>query len=393
MKRQLLTAMLGLMSVPSLVVPASAEGLLVVGANIVIAPSSRYDGDKEWSAQTWVYNTGLVYGEGNEANPFFNIVSGVPAEDANGHQWYEAAYDTATVGYNEEKQEPIKWEVRNAPFHSAENYNGRPSYQWTTNEVMADIYFRRFFTTDRLLSGDVYLSCGHDDAPCEYYLNGELIYQRTGWEIDHWNCNTDESGEVTDSFPTYQRGWDDNAYIKLTDEQKALIKLNGEQNMLAVHVHQNWGGAFADCGLYTSVQGGVDMGYVTPWTGKVLFNSWGGYDTGGLHDWEKLYEAQADDQYTVHLLGRNPGEWGQQVHFKTPIKLSADKEYTLKLHLTANQTLEDVTVKVTENDNDEVVGASFRWHRAQQHESCLQLRQRGEGYRCDHQRHEPHGRD
>lgn len=52
MKRQLLTAMLGLMSVPSLVVPASAEGLLVVGANIVIAPSSRYDGDKEWSAQT-----------------------------------------------------------------------------------------------------------------------------------------------------------------------------------------------------------------------------------------------------------------------------------------------------------------------------------------------------
>ena len=83
MKRQLLTAMLGLMSVPSLVVPASAEGLLVVGANIVIAPSSRYDGDKEWSAQTWVYNTGLVYGEGNESNPFFNIVSGVPAEDAN----------------------------------------------------------------------------------------------------------------------------------------------------------------------------------------------------------------------------------------------------------------------------------------------------------------------
>ena len=361
MRKQLLMAMLGLASVSSLTVPASAEGLLVVGANVVIAPSSRYDGDKEWSAQTWVYNTGLVYGEGNEANPFFNIVSGVPAEDANGHQWYEAAYDTATVGYNEEKQEPIKWEVRNAPFHSAENYNGRPSYQWTTNEVMADIYFRRFFTTDRLLSGDVYLSCGHDDAPCEYYLNGVLIYQRTGWEIDHWNYNTDESGEVTDSFPTYQKGWDDNAYVKLTDEQKALIKLNGEQNMLAVHVHQNWGGAFADCGLYTSVSGGVDMGYVTPWTGKVLFNSWGGYDTGGLHDWEKLYEAQADDRYTVHLLGRNPGEWGQQVHFKSPIKLSADKEYMLKLNLEANQSLEDVTIKVTENDNDEVVGAQEKF--------------------------------
>ena len=67
--------MLGLMSVPSLVVPASAEGLLVVGANIVIAPSSRYDGDKEWSAQTWVYNTGLEYGEGLEDYHFVKIFS------------------------------------------------------------------------------------------------------------------------------------------------------------------------------------------------------------------------------------------------------------------------------------------------------------------------------
>ena len=353
MRKQLLTAVLGLTSAASLTVPASAEGLVVVGANIVIAPSSRYDGDKEWKATTWVYNPGNSY---NEA--FFNIICGEPAEDANGHKWYEAPYDTATAGFNEEKNEPIKWEDHSAPFSSSENYNGRPSYQWTTGEVMADIYLRRFFTTDRMLSGDVYLACGHDDAPCEYYINGVLVYQRTGWEVSHWNYTKDpETGEIIDSTASYVNGWDYEAYVKLTDEQKALIKLNGEPNLLAVHVHQNWGGAFADCGLYTKVEGGLPMGYEQSWTGKVLFNSWGGYNTGGLHAWEKLYEAQADDQYTIHLQGRNPGEWGQQVHFKTPIKLSADKEYTLKFKLSGNKTLEDVTVKVSENDNDAVEAA------------------------------------
>ena len=173
-----------------------------------------------------------------------------------------------------------------------------------------------------------------------------------------WSYITDPvTEEVVDSVPVYHDGWNNSEYVKLTDEQKALIKLGGEENLLAVHVHQNWGGAFADCGLYTSVPGGVDMGYVTPWTGKVLFNSWGGYLDADRHGWEKLYEAQKDDQYTIHLEGVNPGEWGQQVHFKTPIKLSAEKEYTLKMKLASNKTLETVTVKVTENDNDEVEAA------------------------------------
>lgn len=354
MRKQLLTAMLGLVSASSLMVPASAEGLLVVGANVIIAPSSQYDGDKEWSATTWVYNTGIRFGEGQTQNPLFNIVAGTPATDANGHEWYEVAYDTATVGAKEEMDEVIKWEDHTAPFSSDENYNGRPSYRWATNDVMAEIYFRRFFTTDKLLSGDVYLACGHDDAPCEYYLNGVLVFSKTGFEVDHYIYN-EETGEVIDSV--LLDGWNNNEYVKLTDEQKALIKLGGEQNLLAVHVHQNWGGAFADCGLYTSVPGGLDMGYVTPWTGKVLFNSWGGYRDPDRHGWEKLYEAQPGDKYTIHLLGQNAGEWGQQVHFRTPIRLSEEKEYTLKLNLETTQTIENVTIKVTETDKDDVVAA------------------------------------
>ena len=116
MRKQLLMAMLGLASVSSLTVPASAEGLLVVGANVVIAPSSQYDGDKEWDAVTWVYNTGVNYGGGNTDNPFYNIICGVPDPDSNGRKWYEAEYDTATVGLNQETNEPIKWGGHTAPL-------------------------------------------------------------------------------------------------------------------------------------------------------------------------------------------------------------------------------------------------------------------------------------
>ncbi len=361
MRKKLLLAMLGLASASSLTVPASAEGLLVVGANIVILPSSYYDGDKEWSATTWVYNTGRNYqstfttGVATDS-PYFCVVSGAPKDDVNGNKWYEAAYDTATVGFNDELNVPIKWEDHMAPFSSDETFNGRPSYQWTTNEIMAEMYFRRFFTTDRLLSGDVYLACGHDDAPCEYYLNGVKVFEKSGKEVDHWNYTYDEvTGEKLDSTEVYKDGWNNAEYVKLTDEQKALIKLNGEQNLLAVHVHQNWGGAFADCGLYTKVEGGLPMGYEQSWTGKVLFNSWGGYNTGGLHDWEKLYQAQADDKYTIHLLGKNDGEWAQQVHFRTPITIDADRSYTLKMNITANKPMGNVTMAVTELDDDKVV--------------------------------------
>lgn len=371
MRKKLLMAMLGLASVPSLTVPASAEGLLVVGANIVILPSSYYDGDKEWGATTWVYNSGINYGGNGQDNGNFNQIcglsvkmpdgtersNGLPPLDAQGREWYEMAYDTTgTVGYNDDLQENIYWADHTAPFSSDETFNGRPSYQWTTNEIMAELYFRRFFTTDRLLSGDVYLACGHDDAPCEYYLNGVKVFEKTGYdEVDHWNYTYDEvTGEKLDSTAVYKNGWNNAEYIKLTDEQKALIKLNGEKNLLAVHVHQNWGGAFADCGLYTKVEGGLPMGYEQPWTAKVLFNSWGGYNTGGLHDWEKLYQAQADDKYTIHLLGRNDAEWTQQVQFRTPINIDADRSYTLKMNITASKPMGNVTLAVTELDDDNV---------------------------------------
>ena len=47
-------------------------------------------------------------------------------------------------------------------------------------------------------------------------------------------------------------GWKEDEVVRLTDAQKALIKTDGSVNVFAFHVHQNWGGRYADGGLYTA---------------------------------------------------------------------------------------------------------------------------------------------
>ena len=298
---------------------SAGDGLVAVGANVILLPSSYYDNDIEWSAWTWVYNSQQGYGEWSDTNPNYNVICGIdplteesgPRPDAEGRQWYEPGFDLdwkeGDVNldvWDEETGEdtPIYWEEHTAPFSSDATWGGKPSYQWTGNSIMADIYVRRTFTTNELLSGPVFLACGHDDAPCEYYINGVLVFQKTGYEGE-W---TDDQGNVH-----YANGWNNGEYIQLTDEQKELIKLNGEENLVAFHVHQNWGGAFADCGLYTKIEGGLDMGYTTPWEGKVLFNNRGGFLRAvnnqpvedPKHPWSKLYEAQEGDEYTFLIPG------------------------------------------------------------------------------------------
>ena len=286
MKKTLLLCAFALFSMMA----SAGDGLIAVGANMILLPSAYWDGDIEWKAWTWVYNTQSEYGDWNTDNPNYNQNVFTPCEDEAGRQWYELGFDMSEkeLDYNNDTFEPIYWEEHYAPYSTDATFNGRPSYQWTSSSIMADIYVRRIFTTDQLLSGPVYLACGHDDAPAEYYINGELVFERTGWE-------TDDNGNILNA-------WNNAEYILLTDEQKALIKLNGEENVIAFHVHQNWGGAFADCGLYTKMEGGLDMGYTTPWEGKVLFNNTGGYNNDGAspsnnpkHPWSALYEAQEGD--------------------------------------------------------------------------------------------------
>lgn len=337
MKKSLLLCAAALCSLMA----SAGDGMVTVGANVTVLPASQYDGDVEWKAWTWVYNTGVDYGEPyNEDNPFYNTVFGIPSQDANGNEWYMPEYNMEDIeDENEDTWETITWQEQTAPFSSDATWNGRPSYQWTTSNIMADIYIRRTFTTDQLLSGPVYLACGHDDAPSEYYLNGELIYS------------------VSD-------GWNNNDSYLLTDEQKALIKLGGEENILAVHVHQNWGGAFADCGLYTKVEGGLEMGYVEPWEGKVLFNNHGGYNNdmktpsnNPKSPWSRLYEAQEGDEYTFTMEGATDEDnpWMEQIHFKTPIRIEEGRAYNLSLKLTADKDFSNIIVKLCDNNDDDLI--------------------------------------
>ena len=338
----------------------AGDGLVAVGANIIVLPSSYWDGDIEWKAWTWVYNSGNDYGSWDTANQNYNMVVGIPEPDAADRAWFEPGFDMSPKeddkNFDQFDDEgnplPIVWEENTAPFSTDATFNGRPSYQWTGNSIIADIYVRRIFTTDQMLSGPVYLACGHDDAPAEYYINGELVYERTGLE-------TYEDGTIIN-------GWNNAEYILLTDEQKALIKLNGEENVIAFHVHQNWGGAFADCGIYTKMEGGLDMGYTTPWEGKVLFNNTGGYNNdlkspsnNPRHPWSALYQAMPGDEYSFVMPGNSSlddidAAWKEQLHFKTPIKIERGHNYSFKVRLEADKPFDFVTVKLTDNDNDDI---------------------------------------
>ena len=325
----------------------SAAGITEVGADIALLPSSFYDGNFSWKAWTWVYNSGRAFGQPqNESNEYYNWIVGTPEADAEGREWFEPDFDMSpkendqNIYLEDENGEPtpILWEEHDAPFSADSWYKGNASYQWANVGVIADIYLRRFFTIDesQQLDEPVYLACTHDDSPCEYYINGELVYATTdGWE-------------------------DQGRYIQLTEEQKALIKLNGEENVIAVHVHQNWGGALADVGLYTKSKvepetetiSILDMGYVTPWVGKALFNSEGGYNTGSTHDWEQLYESKDGDTYTIIMpTACYDGSYGR-VQFKTPITLEADHKYRITIALLPTSNITDARIALCENEDE-----------------------------------------
>ncbi|MCH5219156.1 MAG: hypothetical protein J1F20_01195 [Muribaculaceae bacterium] len=181
---------------------ANGETVVSINTNKVILPSSRHTPDSPWTADVWIVNTGERYSE-----PNYNKIWGTPEADAEGNEWFENAYTLTNSA-------DIDWEVKESPFTTD---------KWIAGEIMGDIYIRRAFTLDEIPEGPVYLACGRDDAPSEWYINGKLVHFET-------------------------EGWDEGAVVLLSDEEKAALQVG--ENLMAVHVHQNWGGAYADCGLY-----------------------------------------------------------------------------------------------------------------------------------------------
>lgn len=164
-----------------------------------ILPSMKWGGS--YQAYTYVAQGDFDFGDWNTGNPNYNVIIGVPAEN-NDKAWYAPGY--SIEGWNFGQDLP--------------NFgDGRP----------ADVYAVRYFTVDGEIPSTLYMPAAHDDAPCEYYINGELIWSETD-------------------------GWKEDEVVRLTDTQKALIKTDGTVNVFAFHVHQNWGGRYADGGLYTA---------------------------------------------------------------------------------------------------------------------------------------------
>lgn len=177
------------------------------GINDAIVGSIRWSGEEYKPAYTMTFDSGMGYNDS-----YYNHIYGVPAADENGNAWYETDFQMINVP-------DAVWSYNNNILP-----NG-----WSGN--MGEVYVRRYFKAEGELPEQLYMPAPHDDAPCEYYINGTLVWSRTGYEpgVDGWY-----EGEV----------------VKLTAEQRALIKTDGSVNVFAYHVHQNWGGRYADGGIY-----------------------------------------------------------------------------------------------------------------------------------------------
>ncbi|MCH5169368.1 MAG: lamin tail domain-containing protein [Prevotellaceae bacterium] len=111
----------------------------------------------------------------------------------------------------------------------------------------------------------------------------------------------------------------------------------------------------ASCSLPLTAQSFIlPMGYQEPWTSKLLFNHEGGFNTGGTHAWEQLYEAQAGDVYTITMpTACCHAEYGR-VQFKTPVTLHADHTYRFFISLTADKDISGVNIALCENEDESI---------------------------------------
>ena len=168
---------------------------VVKGKKVYLLPLGR---DRMWE--------GLCYFKDDPKN----TSSSLDALSAPDVSWKDIAFTPSS-----------EWENNKMPL-------GSPSYQApyrTTWEGEYNTYWiRREFTLDEVNEAtSYYFECYHDDD-YEVYVNGTQIHKANGW--------TEANGT-----PVVK---------KITN-----ATLNEGKNVIAIHIQQNTGGAYFDCGLYS----------------------------------------------------------------------------------------------------------------------------------------------
>lgn len=164
-----------------------------------------------------VYNSGMLWQQWRDSHDGkTGVVVGTPSDDASGKHWYDIDYQLTDSA-------SCKWKDMTAPMGTG---------TWANVDVPADIYLRRTFTLEKPIDGRVCVRSNFDDAPCEIYLNGHLLV----------------------SYPDGDPDGSLNANYLLTESETALIHTDGSENVLAMHVHNDFGGSNADFGLYIATE-------------------------------------------------------------------------------------------------------------------------------------------
>lgn len=199
---------------------ANANGYLISDftTDKPIAHSTYFHPAVTWNADVWTVNTGKGYTESEwfDKYDYYNHVWGIPAPDAQGRMWYEPDYElTSGPAFDESGVNGnIAWRAGSSPFNNL-----------LPRDVTGEIYLRRTFTLDAVPSVPVNIVFGFVNSCAEWYINGSCVME------------TYEGGMMDPYWPIF-----DNSVFR-----------EGE-NVIAVHIHQNWGQVTPDCGLYAENQ-------------------------------------------------------------------------------------------------------------------------------------------
>lgn len=149
-------------------------------------------------------------------------VSVVPAGDNATNVRWRYSTSRPAEGWEQEAFDDSQWKQGNAGFGKIDQPAARVRTNWSTNEIWIRRHFQLPGVTAENLN-DLRLRLFYDEDT-EIYINGVLAFTITGY-------NT-----------TYQ-------LFPFSDAARQALRLDGEDNVIAIHTKQTSGGQYIDCGF------------------------------------------------------------------------------------------------------------------------------------------------